>query len=432
MGRWRTGTAGLALGVWAALAAGCDGGKTHPPQPDVEDPNGPPEAPLPNGPLPGDTRWTVHTAVAGRQDVVAMAPDGSGGVLVLGTSESASAPATSKDPGGTSLTLARHDGNGQQLWSRSFTAEGEASDVDAPLLAVSTSGDVFLAGRVTGQLRLAESVLTDSAFVAKLAPDGSPLWARAVEPVKALLPDRDGALLVAHGLEVERFDARGTRHWAREMPAMASASLVALDAEGGLVMAGQKPTSPFESQGFIARLSPDGEVRWEQQVGPHAPGFTDVAFRPDGSFLFTGELTGPLTWGKDSLRAPCAQGSCYRTVFVLAADAYGEPLWAQVPDSEEESDAEGARLAMDPEGGAAVLWRHGCGSGLARLSPAGEVRWQSYYVTSPCRANTWLRAATFLPEGDVVGAGMFSGTRAFGSRTLTADGTDVFLQRLVP
>ena len=37
MGRWRAGTAGLALGVCTALGAGCDSGKVQLPEPEVED-----------------------------------------------------------------------------------------------------------------------------------------------------------------------------------------------------------------------------------------------------------------------------------------------------------------------------------------------------------------------------------------------------------
>ncbi len=436
MGRWRTGTAGLALGVWTALTPGCDHGKIGPAtQPTVEDVAPAPEAPDVPGPVPGDARWTAHTAVAGRQDVAALAPDGRGGVILLGTSETPAPGYTSLDPDGTTLTLARHDGAGQPLWSRSFTPEplqGGVADVDAPMLAVSSTGDIFVAARVEGRLRLGETVITDSHFVAKLGPEGSPRWARATGPVKALLPEGPGEVVVAHGMVVERYDAEGGQRWTREVPAVASASVAALDVEGGLVMAGHKPVSPFESQGFIARLSPDGEVRWERDVGPGLPAFTDVSFRPDGGFLFTGDVNGTLEWGRDTLKAPCSPRGCQRTVVALAADAYGEPLWGRVLDSDEVSGSEGARLAVDAEGGSAVLWRHGCGSELARLSASGDVLWQDLYVTTPCFATPLLRDVTFVPGGDVVGTGMFFGTRAFGAQTFAADDTDVFLQRLVP
>lgn len=435
MARWRTGTAGLALGVWAALGGGCDQGKAgDAPPPSVEEPAPSPGATLPEL-APGDARWTAHTAEAGRQDVAAVAADGQGGIVLLGTSEAPAPGYTSLDPDGSTLTVSRHDGDGQPLWSRSFTPEPRErgiADVDGPMLAVSTAGDVFVAARVEGQLRVGDTVITDSHFVAKLAPDGSVRWARSTGSVKALLPDGDGELVVAHGLVVERHDARGGSRWKRDVPAVGSATIAALDVEGGLVMAGQKPVGPFESRGFIVRLSPDGEVRWEREVGPGAPSFTDVSFRPDGSFLFTGDFNGTLEWGRDTLQTPCTQRGCYRTVFALAADTYGEPLWGRVLDSEDSSGSQGARLAVDPDGGSAMLWRHGCGSELARLSPGGDVLWQDFYVTAPCFATPLLRDVTFLPGGDVVGAGMFFGTRTFGGRAFAADDTDVFLQRLVP
>ncbi|NMO19134.1 hypothetical protein HPC49_28430 [Pyxidicoccus fallax] len=438
MGRWRTGTVGLALGICAALGTGCDSEKVNPPAKpggEVEEPAPLPEAPELPETLPGDARWTAHTATAGRQDATAVATDGEGGIVVLGTSEPAEAQGTSADSHGTTLTVSRHDGGGQQLWSRSFTPEpreGGAADVRSPLLAVSRTGDIFLAGKVEGRLRLGETVITDSSFVAKLDPDGTPRWARAVGPVRALLPDGDGELVLAQGMVVERYDAEGARRWSREVPAMASASVVALDPEGGLVMAGNKHLGPFEIRGFIARLSPDGDVRWEQELAPEGPSFTDVALRPDGSFLFTGDFSGTFQWGRDTLQSPCTQRSCHRTAYALAVDGYGEPLWARTLDSQTKSGSEGARLAVDATGGAAVVWRHGCGSELATLSSGGEVLWQNLYVTTPCSATPLLRDVAFLPDGDVVGAGMFLGTRSFGGKKLTASDSDVFLQRLVP
>jgi hypothetical protein len=378
---------------------------------------------------------------AGRQDVVALTSDGSSGIVVLGMSDDAQTGTPAPDPKGTALTLARHDGDGTPLWSRSFVPEpvhpgDEVGDVEAQLLAVSSGGAIFVAGKVEGRFQLGESVIPTGSFMARLSAEGSPEWARPAEgPVKALTVAPDGELLVAHGMKVERLDAKGAVRWSQDVPALAAATAAALDADGGLVLAGHRHVDPFRTRGFIARLSPAGEVHWEHEVGPDALTFTEVAFGPDGGLLLTGHYTGTLNWGQQLLRAPCTSRGCYRTVVVLAADANGEPLWGQVLDSEEGSGSDGARLEVAPEGGTAVLWKHGCGSELARLSDRGEVLWQNLYVTTPCAASTLLRDVAFLPGGDVVGAGMFSGSRGFQGAPggkLTADDTDVFLQRLKP
>jgi hypothetical protein len=384
----------------------------------------------------------VHTPAAGRQDVVAMASDGSGGVVLLGMSDAAQAGTPAPDPEGTALTLARHDGEGRPLWTRAFVPEpvhpGEdLGDVEASLLTVSPEGVIFVAGKVKGgRFQLGDSVIPPGHFVARLSPEGAPEWVLATEgPVKALATDAAGELLVAHGMKVELRDARGKARWSQDVPALASASAAALDADGGAVLVGLRPVDPFRSRGFIVRLSPTGEVYWEREVGPDAPGLTEVAFRPDGGLLLAGEYVGTVRWGRQVLEAPCTRLGCYRTVLALAADANGEPLWGRVLDSEEGSGSDGARLAVDTRGGAAVLWKHGCGSELARLSERGEVLWQNLYVGTPCAGGAFLRDVAFLPGGDLAGAGMFQGTRGFQGAPggpLTADDTDVFLQRLKP
>ncbi|MFY2559594.1 PQQ-binding-like beta-propeller repeat protein [Corallococcus terminator] len=437
MGRWRAGTAGLVLSVWTALGCGGSGASTEPPLPEEADPGSTPQPPKPPTLEPGDARWTVHSPTLGRQDAVAVASDGLGGSVLLGSTGATSTPdASSTDGDATALTLTHHDGTGQVLWTHSFLpepSEGRAARAHAQFLAVSSEGELFIAGKLEGRLRLGETLITDSHFVAKLASDGTPRWARATGTVKALTPDIEGEVLVAHGRLVTRYDTRGTVRWSQEMPALASASAVALDSDGGAVLAGQRPLSPVESIGFIARLSPVGEVYWELDVGPDAPSFTQVIFAADGGLRLAGDFRGTLHWGGTVLKPTCATESCSRATFVLAADAAGRPLWGHALASPSTGEPQGARLAADADGGAAVLWRHGCGSELARLSPRGELSWQTPYVTQPCDESLRLRDVTFLSGGDLLGTGVFSGTRALGGEEpFTSDDSDVFLQRLVP
>ncbi|MCP3099711.1 hypothetical protein LZ198_12615 [Myxococcus sp. K15C18031901] len=435
MRRWWQGTATLTL--CAGLVLGCGGGDASPPEPPVEEEPPPePEPPTPPKPRPGDTRWTVHTRTAGGQDAIAVASDGLGGVVVLGSSTPTEEGTSASDAGDRVLTLTHHGAEGQVVWARRFVPEPSESTVASAhgtWLAVGPTGELFLGGRVEGRLRLGESLVTDSHFIAKLADDGTPLWARATGAVKAVTPDVDGEVLVAHGRLVTRYDPRGAARWSQEIPAMTSASAVALDSDGGAVLAGRRPVTPFESIGFIARVSPVGEIYWELEVGPDAPVFTQVAFTHDGGMLLTGDLGAPLHWGGAVLSPTCVDDVCPRTAFVLAADAAGRPLWSHVADSGGLEGSLEARVAPDPEGGGAVLWRGTCGAELTRLSPRGEPLWHQAHVAEPCAASPSLTDLTFVSGGDVVGVGSFRGTHSFASGgDFTADDSDLFLQRWVP
>ncbi|WP_143097174.1 PQQ-binding-like beta-propeller repeat protein [Myxococcus fulvus] len=435
MGRWRASTAGLMLGMWTLLGCGGSDAPIEPPPREEEPPPQPPEPPKLE---PGDARWTVHSRLPGQQEVVVLASDGLGGLVLLGTSRTTgtSGP-TSVEANGTSLVLSHHDGTGQVRWTRTFTpepsSEGGPAIAHAQLLGIASTAELFIAGRVEGRLRLGETLIADSYFVAKLAADGTAQWARSTGTLKALTPDIEGEVVVAHGRLVTRYDARGTVRWSQELPAMSSASAVALDPDGGAVLVGQRPLAPFESIGFIARLSPVGEVYWELEVGPDAPNFTHVAFAADGGLRFTGDFAGTLHWGGSVLSPTCDAQGCPRAAFILAADAAGRPLWGHALTGTASGEASGARLASDVNGGTAVLFRHGCGSELVRLGARGALSWRAPYVTEPCAPGLQLRDITFLPGGDLASAGTFSGTRAFGAQEpFTADDTDTFLQRLVP
>ncbi|MCE9670927.1 hypothetical protein LY474_24260 [Myxococcus stipitatus] len=437
MRRWWRGTATLTLCAGLVLACGGDGASAEKPPPEEETPPTT-EPPLPPTPKSGDVRWSVHVRLPGSQEAIAVVSDGQGGTLLLGGSRPPGNGTSSSEQAGNGrvLTLSHRDAGGQVVWTRDFVPEPSESSVanaHGHLLAVASTGELFIAGKVEGRLRLGESLVSDSSFLAKLSPDGTPLWARATGVVKAVTPDVDGEVLVAHGRLVTRYDTRGLARWSQDIPAMTSASAVALDSDGGAVLAGRRPVSPFESIGFIARLSPVGEIYWEQEVGPDAPVFTQVAFTHDGGLLLTGDLGATLHWGGATLSPPCVDEVCPRTAFVLAADAAGRPLWSHVAGSGGPDGAPAARIAADPQGGAAVLWRGTCGSELERLSARGEALWRQSHAAEPCSAAPALTDLTFVPGGDVVGVGSFSGTHTFASGgDFTADDTDLFLQRWVP
>lgn len=193
------------------------------------------------------------------QAVLAVAPLPGGGVLAAGTTYSIDFPTTlgAFDPfysGGTEAFVSCLSADGAQLlWS---TLLGGAGDESASSLAVSPTGAVIVGGETTssdfpttaGALQTSFGGVRD-VYVARLAPDGSALeWSTLLGGSAA---DRFGGLALAAGGEVVL--AGGTRGG---LPASAGA----FDAtyNGG----------PFFGDAFAARLSADGSARvWLTYLG---------------------------------------------------------------------------------------------------------------------------------------------------------------------
>jgi len=198
---------GLALPV--ALGAGCDrsgeeGGTAS---------SAPPAAASVRP--PGASLWAKRFGDAAVTGEIAVAVDGEGNILVTGTltgpvdfgggslkqasaapgdagpgdaaaagdEEDADDKAKAKDDEDKDIFVAKLDPAGRHLWSKRFGGQGE--DLGGGL-GVDTVGSLYLTGQLTGAVEL-EGVKPEGpagggkarAFVAKLDPDGKPLWARS-------------------------------------------------------------------------------------------------------------------------------------------------------------------------------------------------------------------------------------------------------------
>jgi hypothetical protein len=450
MKRWRARAAGLALGVCTAL--GCGTGNEAP-APGGQERQGPePGTDLDTAPLPpprelfsGDPLWTVQERLSGQQDIVDLGAGVSEGFVVL---------ATSRPPNGTGrqsgdrgpLVLNRYASSGRLLWSRDIQTLPQAERetvIETPRLAASSTGHLFFAGTLPGggQLLLNEDPTpSGTTFLAKLAADGPSLWVRTGVEVHALAADAEGGVVtVSKAGTVTRYDAQGQPRWTWSAPdETLSFSTLAVDAAGNVVLAGQKVLGELQSQGLVLGLSPDGTERWRTVTREldGRPEFTDLAFRPDGGVFLTGTFVTGFLWGRDMLENPCGATGCTQVAHLLSLDANGQPAWGQTLDAAAVSGPVTApRVAVAPDGDAAVSWGTSCITNLRRVSPGGGERWHSRSSSSHCAGNNtaWLRDVTFMEDGGLVSAGSFQGTRTFiGAGRLTADDADLFFQRLMP
>ncbi|WP_234023480.1 hypothetical protein [Sorangium cellulosum] len=246
-------------------------------------PPGGPELFVANLKASGRTRWAAQ--IAADEDSIllgkAIASDGRGGALVLGTLEGAarvaghrierraigtfvvrldrsgrfswvSLPPSGSDTGeigievddddnifiasadgrGNATFLTKLDEDGALLWHKRFPGSPEQAE-DLYDFAVDPDGSVLLAG--TGVFGEEELPGGPSPFVAKIDPDGNVLW-------------------------VTRFDGVQT---AREIAA----------SDDAVFLAGDSLCTPDESpscSAWAAELSPDGQVRWTERLGQGA------------------------------------------------------------------------------------------------------------------------------------------------------------------
>ncbi|HEY4244123.1 MAG TPA: hypothetical protein VGM88_30125 [Kofleriaceae bacterium] len=218
-------------------------------------------------------------------------------------------------------------------------------------------------------------------------------------------------------------------------------AIVAGSFSGTLRIAEKIVSSAGRSDGFVARITPEGRVAWIVRVGGIvADSVQGVAMRGDriaiaGTFGETAELLGaPLPAADD--RVPFAD------VFVAELDANGARRWVATFGSAQEDACAGVAIADDDSVAVAATLRdsaklagapytvHGAADGfVAWYSPAGA---PGAVVQIGGTDFDGIRAITAAGDG-VVAAGFFSGRLPIGGRTLVAGGgDDSFVAAIAP
>lgn len=133
----------------------------------------------------GSFAWSKSWGGDGQDDAAAMAVDVDGNVVVVGRIEQ------EVRFGGTLLTASgagtifvlKLDAAGELLWARQL---GGSSEQGATGVALDRAGRIVVTGYYEGEVTIGETQLPPTGvrepnvFVAKLDPDGSPVWARGV------------------------------------------------------------------------------------------------------------------------------------------------------------------------------------------------------------------------------------------------------------
>ncbi len=196
---------------------------------------------------------------------------------------------------------------GDTLWSKRFGNEGPpGSGQGASGLAFDAQGNIFISGAFDGELDLGPAGVLDSggaqhSFIAKLDPDGVPIWAHAitsssVAAISDMAIDPAGNVAVVGSFQ-DDIDGGGglvtgdSSNW--------EVFLVALDADGG-----HRFTKTFGSQGD-----------WDVGRG--------IGVATDGTIAITGEFSDSINFGGNQLNA-----SSY-DAFAAVFDDAGNHVWSR-------------------------------------------------------------------------------------------------------
>ena len=309
----------------------------------------------------GNHVWSQRFGGVGYEAPHAVAHDGSGGVVVVGSFDVAidfgSGPLVSA--GGSDIFVARFDGAGALLWSKRF---GDPAAQNALDVAVDSSGNIVITGIFYGTVDFGGGALQSSGgdvFVVALDASGNHVWSKgfgdaAEQFGESIAVDAMGNVLVAGTFQgvidfgsgplaavyrdvfLAKLDPSGAPIWGKRFgdgEKMSDAN-VGVDAAGDVFLAGDTDgtvdfgNGPLVVTGdtnvYVAKFDPDGSAVWSKTFGD-MDGQEDALLAVDagGSLVLAGELNGTIDFGGGVIAA-----SGNHDTFVAKLDGSGGHLYS--------------------------------------------------------------------------------------------------------
>lgn len=377
----------------------------------------------------GQLAWSRRFGDTSRDRGMALAIDDAGNILLAasfgGVMEFDGKPL---EANGYDILLAKLEPDeGEPIWHRVFTGQGDGGYAEPWSMALDADGNIALVGRFTKSLLLAEphAANTDydenryDAFVAKLDPDGEPLWS------------------TSFGDQWDDVAREVTIGPTGEVAAVGSFAGVATVL--GHTWEAPSSASSRPPNAFVVQLGPEGDYRWSKSLGDD--GYQDgygVAIDSDGQTYVSGTFGGTIHFGGD---ARTSHGGY--DLFLASYDLAGRLLWSWHAG---DGAAEGAReLAVTPDGQLAVA---GCFAQaldvgttvlhaedeedlfLAQLTTDAEPEWSRSF---PGGGTEMLLDMAVDRAGSAILVGHFDGDVDFGQGLLSSQGDqDLFIAKLPP
>jgi hypothetical protein len=290
--------------------------------------------------------WVRTAGGTGGDYARAAACDGAGNVYIAGEIEGSAMFGTVQvngNPGTNDVFVAKYDASGTLQWAKSF---GGYQDDKARSIAIDPSGNVYLAGVVQGTAMFGSSItLTTNAgsediFIAKLDPNGNPLWAHRMggpmdEDAKGVKADASGNVyaagyfygaadfgstnLTAQGnfadVFVGKWDTNGTMLWLKQGGGAYDdvAWGIAIDAAGNSYITGefnayatfgaQALTTAGQADVFVVKYDPLGTEMWASRLGGNIIDRARGIATNGTAVAITGQYSGQVTIGSHTVTA---------------------------------------------------------------------------------------------------------------------------------
>lgn len=368
-------------------------------------------------PVPGEQSWAVAAGGTGYNYGRDVAVDSSGNSTVTGNF------AITLDVGEVSLSssgdsdifVARVSPQGKPLWAISA---GDSDADSAWSVAVDGSGNSYTTGYFSGSVSFGTATLSSRGaadiFVAKVSPGGAVLWA-----ISAGGSDTDYGKSIA-------VDSAGNSYVAANFNKTASFGTTTLTSAGKIDIA-------------VAKVSPGGQFLWAVSAGDTDTDFASgVALDSAGAVHVTGSVAGKVSFGATTITS---MGIYYPDIFVAKMNPNGKWLWATraggtAPDYGQSiaidgvgnSHVAGTFQSFATFGSTSITARGQVDLFVSRLDTDGKFLWT---VAAGGPKNDLVESIAVDSASSSTLTGSFQAEAIFGTKKMTSKGkADVFVARI--
>jgi hypothetical protein len=367
-------------------------------------------------PTTGPHTWSKIYGDASSQYGLAVTHDAAGNVIIAGAFSGALAfgAITLTSAGASDIFVAKLAPDGAPLWAKSF---GDGKDQSARGVAADAQGNVVVVGQFVGSVNFGGSTFTsvgpnfDDAFIVKLGPQGNHIWSKKFGDINSQVP---------HGVAVS---AAGDIAMVGDFQTNMTFDAIAINSTG-------------DTDAFVAVFDPNGAAKWAKAFGDLAAQSAHaVAFDATGNVLVTGDTSGAIDFGQGALPLAGTNNAWAAKLSGAGAVTWGKLYGASKASGEGiGADATGnVYLAGDHEGkidfgGGELDNTFGPNVYVAKLDPLGKEIWSHTYGDSMSQHTKGLSVDG---KGHAVIVGSFSGAIDFGKGKLASGGgVDGFVAKL--